>query len=484
MSLQPFFGLITLLFFVASIGLVSPAWAAIGIDASISTDQSSAKSTVSTPAFSTTSSNELLLAFVATDYLSGTNTQVSSVTGGDLTWVLVVRTNAQSGTSEIWRAFAPSALSQATVTATLSHSVISSLTVITFTGVNTSGTNGSGAIGATQSANASKGAPTATLVTTQNSSWVFGVGNDYDNAIARTPGSGQSLVHQDLTAAGDTYWVQMQNNPTPLSGTSVIINDTAPTGDRYNLSIVEVLAATSGGGSTSSISGELSPSSLMSGAIVTLTLPGGGTATTSPDGSGNYTFANVGNGTYIVTPSKSGQTFVPAAQTLTISGSSVSGVNFAMQTWSISGVVSASSGTTLTLTGAESASTTPDGSGNYSFNTLPNGAYTVTPSNAGFNFSPVSQAISLNGANASGINFAAVVKPTWSISGTISPASLGSGSLVSVSGSQNATTNADSSGYYTFNNITNGTYTVTPSQTGATFTPRVTAGIGEWSFRR
>ena len=467
----PIFDLLMWSLVAACLLLPSPAWAAIGIDASISMDQSSAKSTVSTPAFSTTSSNELLLAFVATDYLSGTNTQVSSVTGGDLTWVLVVRTNAQSGTSEIWRAFAPSALSQATVTATLSHSVISSLTVITFTGVNTSGTNGSGAIGATQSANASKGAPTATLVTTQNSSWVFGVGNDYDNAIARTPGSGQSLVHQDLTAAGDTYWVQMQNNPTPLSGTSVIINDTAPTGDRYNLSIVEVLAATSGGGSTSSISGELSPSSLMSGAIVTLTLPGGGTATTSPDGSGNYTFANLGNGTYIVTPSKSGQTFVPAAQTLTISGSSVSGVNFAMQTWSISGVVSASSGTTLTLTGAESASTTPDGSGNYSFNSLPNGAYTVTPSNAGFNFSPVSQAINLNGANASGINFAAVVKPTWSISGTISPASLGSGSLVSVSGSQNATTNADSSGYYTFNNITNGTYTVTPSQTGATFTP-------------
>ena len=43
--------------------------------------------------------------------------------------------------------------------------------------------------------------------------------------------------------AGDTYWMQMQNAATTLSGTAVTINDTAPTGDRYNLAIVEVLAA-------------------------------------------------------------------------------------------------------------------------------------------------------------------------------------------------------------------------------------------------
>jgi len=470
-GLRPLVGLIILSLLVASIVLSGSAWAAISIDASTSVDQSSAKTTITTPAFSTTSGNELLLAFVSADYLSGANTQVSSMSGGGLTWALVVRTDAQEGTSEIWRAFATSSLSQVTVSATLSHSDVSSLTVMSFTGVNTSGTNGSSAIGATQSANASKGAPTATLATTQNSSWVFGVGNDWDNAIARTPGSGQSIVHQDLSSTGDTYWVQMQNSPTPLSGTSVSINDTAPSGDRYNLSMVEVLAASGGGGFTYSISGTLSPASLVSGAVVTLTLPGGGTTTTSPDGSGNYNFPNLGNGTYTVTPSKSGQAFVPATQTVTISGSGVSGVNFAMQTWSISGVVSASSGTTLTLSGAASASTTPDGSGNYSFNGLPNGTYTVTPSNAGFTFSPANQTINLSGANASGINFAANANPTWSISGTISPASLGNGSLVSLSGPAGETTSADSSGYYIFNNLANGTYSVTPSQAGETFTP-------------
>ncbi len=217
--------------------------APIAIDAKTSVDQGAASSTVKSAAFSTASGNELLLAFITTDYLSGTNTTVSSVAGAGLTWALVLRTNKQSGTSEIWRAFATSPLSNVTVTATLSHSVASSMTVLSFTGVDSSGTNGSGAIGATGTGSAHPGAPTASLVTTRNNSWVFGAGNDFDNAIARTPASGQSLVHQNLSSTGDTYWVQMQNTSTQVKGTTVKINDTAPTGDRYNLSICEVLQA-------------------------------------------------------------------------------------------------------------------------------------------------------------------------------------------------------------------------------------------------
>ncbi len=155
-----------------------------------------------------------------------------------------------------------------------------------------------------------------------------------------------------------------------------------------------------------------------------------------------------------------------------------------MQTWSISGVVSVSSGTTLILSGAASASTAPDASGNYSFNGLPNGAYTVTPSNAGVTFSPANQSINLNGANASGINFTGTAKPTWSISGTISPAALGGGSLVSLSGSQSAATNADGSGNYIFNNLTNGSYTVTPSSDWSNVHSCVAVGYGKWSLRK
>src|SRR6266404_4979117 len=223
--------------------LTTPAHAAVGIDTTVSRDPTNASTTVSTPAFSTASTNELLLAFISADSGSSSNTTVTKIAGAGLTWVLVQRTNAQAGTAEIWRAFAPSPLTGVTVTATLSQSVLSSITVISFTGVDTSGLNGAGAIGAIGTGNARTGAPTASLITTRASSLVLGVGNDWDNAIARTVGAGQVLVHQDLASVGDTYWVQRQTNLTASSGTSVTINDTAPTGDRYNLSIVEVLVS-------------------------------------------------------------------------------------------------------------------------------------------------------------------------------------------------------------------------------------------------
>jgi len=216
----------------------------LAIDAQAYRDQVTASATVVTPSFSTASKNELLLAFVAADYVSGTNTTVTSVTGAGLTWTLVKRTNTQAGTAEIWRGFATSPLSQVNVTATLSQSVASSITVMTFTGADTSGTNGSGAIGATGAGNSGSGVPTASLTTTRNGSWVVGVGVDFDAALNRTAGANQTVVHQDLQSSLsgiDTFWVQMQNAPTPLNGTTVTINDTAPTKDRYDLSICEVV---------------------------------------------------------------------------------------------------------------------------------------------------------------------------------------------------------------------------------------------------
>ena len=467
-SIRSFWSL-TVLSFVIALLTSTAARAAIAIDAKVSKDQGTSLNNVSAPPFSTTSGNELLLAFISTDYSSGSNTTVSSVSGGGLTWVTAVRANGQSGTSEIWRAFASAPLTNATVTATLSQSVASSITVMSFTGVNTSGTNGSGAIGNIKSVSMASGAPAATLVTTQNGSWVFGVGNDFDNAIARTPGTGQSLLHQYLTPGGDTYWVQMQNAPTPLGGTSVTINDTAPTTDRYNLSVVEVLPSSSGGGSTFSISGTVTPSSLGSGTV--LTLSGSGTQVTA-DSSGSYTFSNLANGTYTITPSKTGTSFNPASQTVTVNGLNVTGTNFTVQTYSISGTVSpAGSGTVLTLSGTSTGTATADVSGNYSFTGLLNGSYTVTPSKTGYTFSPANQPVTISSANVTSVNFTATPPPTYSISGTVSPASLGSGTVLTLSGAASATATADSSGNYTFANLLNGTYTLSPSKSGLIFSP-------------
>ena len=59
---------------------------------------------------------------------------------------------------------------------------------------------------------------------------------------------------------------------------------------------------------------------------------------------------------------------------------------------------------------------------------------------------------------------------SFSISGTISGAG-GSAASVALTGAANATTTADTAGNYAFSGVANGVYTVTPSNTGFSFTP-------------
>jgi hypothetical protein len=213
------------------------------IDANKTAGKSTRVQTIATAALSTTAGNELLLAFVQASNVDPGATTVTGVTGGSLTWTLVRRTNTQRGTSEIWRAFAPATLTNATVTATLSQFAAASITVMSFKNVDTTGTNGSGAIGATASASAPTGAPTASLVSTRSGSLVIGGGNDWDGQVARTLGAGQTLVSQFLGTDGDTFWVQRTTNTIVASGTTVTINDTAPANHQYNLTLVEILPA-------------------------------------------------------------------------------------------------------------------------------------------------------------------------------------------------------------------------------------------------
>jgi len=77
-----------------------------------------------------------------------------------------------------------------------------------------------------------------------------GAGNDPKAAVARIPGSGQNLVHQFLDPAGRTYWVQTSTSSTLPSGTTFVLNDSAPTDDPYNLSIAEILARPPAGAPT------------------------------------------------------------------------------------------------------------------------------------------------------------------------------------------------------------------------------------------
>ena len=94
----------------------------------------------------------------------------------------------------------------------------------------------------------------------------------------------------------------------------------------------------------------------------------------------------------------------------------------------------------------------------------------MTPSHAGYTFTPANQTVTINGANISGVNFTATAQ-TFSISGNVSPAANGSGSTITLSGAASAGTTADASGNYSFTGLANGAYVVTPSKIGFTFTP-------------
>jgi hypothetical protein len=456
---------------IAIVFAITPAWCAIATDVTVFTNRSNPGSNITSPSFSTTSAAELLLAFVATDAKSP-GMSVTNVTGASLTWVLVRRTNVQLGTAEIWRAVAPTKLSNVAVQANLSQSVAASITVVSFTGIDTSGTNGSGAIGAIGVSNANPGAPTASLVTTRNNSWVFGVGNDFDQAIPRTIPSNQIMVNQYLASVGDTYWVQRQNAPTAASGTTVTINDTAPATDRYNLTIVEVLPATSAAGY--GVSGTITPGSLGSAATVSLRQNGSAISTATADTNGAYSFPSVANGSYSVTPTKSGVAFSPSAQNVIVNGGTATVTAFTATT-TISGTISpatSGAGTLVALNGPDqlTMTTTADTSGLYSFAGLLVGSYTVTPSKAGYTFNPLSQGVTITTGSGTA-NFAATPVQAYAISGTVSPPAAGSGTLLTLSGTLSQTTTADTSGHYSFTGLGNGTYIVTPTKTADTFTP-------------
>jgi N,N-dimethylformamidase beta subunit-like, C-terminal/Domain of unknown function (DUF4082)/Fibronectin type III domain/Bacterial Ig domain len=214
---------------------VTPAAAGpITVDKTVFVDGSG---TMTSPSLSTSTANDLVVAFVSGDGPSGSGKQTYTVSGAGLTWTLAKRSNTRSGDSEIWWARASGTLTSQTVTAApTAGNFHGSLTVIAF--------SKAAGIGTTATAGAASGAPDLPVSNTGIGSWVYAVGNDWDNAIARTPVSGQVLVHQRVdTSTGDTFWVQSTTAPNTAAGT-VDIHDSAPTTDQWNYAGVEVLPGT------------------------------------------------------------------------------------------------------------------------------------------------------------------------------------------------------------------------------------------------
>jgi hypothetical protein len=213
---------------------------------------------------------------------------------------------------------------------------------------------------------------------------------------------------------------------------------------------------------------------------VLIKLTGAASANAITDASGNYSFTGFANGNYTVVPSVAGYTFRPASTVVTLNGANVTGNNFTENAYSaaMSGVSGAASGTAaqksmITLSGDNTGSALTDSSGNYSFSGLAAGSYAVTPSLAGYIFSPISIAVTtLSGANVTGNNFTATANAaaTSSVSGTVSGA-VAQNVTITLSGANTGSVVTDADGNYSFSGLAAGNYMVTPSLAGYMFSP-------------
>jgi trimeric autotransporter adhesin len=365
--------------------------------------------------------------------------------------------------------------------------------VVGYTGtINTSGGGGSciGKLATVVSAAPGTGTTYSISGTvTLSGSGLSGVTVSTGSASATTATDGTYTISG---LANGTYTVTPSKTGYTFSPTStaVTISGANQTGKNFTATAVTT---------TYSISGTVS-GAVTSG--VTMTLSGAGSGTTTTATGGTYTFSGLAAGSYTVTPSLSGYTFSPASTAVTISSANVTGINFtstivsgdtpltsgvgvstgsiALNAWKYYTIVVPSGATNLsiTLTGLSADldlycnnSTTHPTTTTY-YGRSYNGG-TTSESLSYTSPTVATWSIGVNAYAAGSGTITATVTTgttTYSISGTMSGA-VTSGVTMTLSGAANATTTTGTGGTYTFSGLANGSYTVTPSLSGYTFSP-------------
>lgn len=236
----------------------------------------------------------------------------------------------------------------------------------------------------------------------------------------------------------------------------------------------------------------ISGSAGTSGATITA-----GSSSTTSDASNNYTMSGFVAGTYTVTPSKSGCTFSPASSSVTITSSNAV-ANFT--------ATCGTGDTQLTSGVAVSGQSVAAGAWKYYYITVPAGATNLTFATTAatgdvdiytqFNAKPTLTTYICRPYTGSGNETCSATNPssgTWwlgvygyaagsfTVTGTVTTpvatysisGSAGTPSATVTAGSQVAT--SDASNNYTVTGLANGTYTVTPTKSGCTFSPASTS---------
>lgn len=142
---------------------------------------------------------------------------------------------------------------------------------------------------------------------------------------------------------------------------------------------------------------------------------GGAVVNVFTDANGNYIFMQVRSGSYTIAPQTTtgtaGMTFFPTATSITVKTNNLTNINFSAF-FTVSGKVTISNGVTgianvLVRLGTTSSSTSvlTDANGNYKFTGVRSGSYTITPTQSGKTFNPVSRSITVANTNLSSLNF-------------------------------------------------------------------------------
>jgi hypothetical protein len=205
---------------------------------------------------------------------------------------------------------------------------------------------------------------------------------------------------------------------------------------------------------------------------ITVTLSGAASMTTATDAYGNYLFTGLLNGSYTLAPSTAapGYTFTPPSRTVNIEYANVTGLNFTVTTYVISGRVTTAggigfSGVSITLSDT-SMSTITDATGYYTLTVFQTGSYTITPSMSipGYTFDPPFRTVEVASGDVTGQDFSTVA---YAVSGRIATSEGAgvSGVTVSVAGPASLSSVTDANGDYAVAVVQSGAYTITPSET-------------------
>lgn len=212
---------------------------------------------------------------------------------------------------------------------------------------------------------------------------------------------------------------------------------------------------------------------------VTISDATGRSAVTGSDGA--YTLP-LPPGSHTLTPVKPGYSFDPPSQPVTLVDGDVALSDFTgtQLRYTISGAIKTAAGVAIpnvTITYGAGLTVTTDLNGDYSIPNLLPATFTLTPSLVEYTFSPASMQVVLGYASATGKNFTATLN-TYTVSGLVTDATGAALGGVTISDGNGRTAVSNSTGAYTLTGLPKGTYTLTASRAGYTFTTLAPVSVG------